>query len=296
MMQLKVNPESFSFLKKPGFQLGAAAGVGVLLIGFWLIILIIPQQAASLQVNSDLESAMARSRQAERMPIPVKATAAEIEALQRQVPLQEENSNLLKQLQEHASQSGVQIQSFTLGDVELDKQAKLENLIEKASQVEEKESTGATLVKPQDGSSSTGESVTTLASQSVKVEVKGYFRQTMDFMSQLSKQERLIRITDWNVAQSGKNTNGTASQSDRAGEAAVAQQSEQDHAKASSGDTPNGLPIVLTLTGEIYTAPQYVGKLKEAPAPTASPGAQRTDPTWTDNIMRELLKSNPSNP
>lgn len=284
-MQLKLEANIPPFMKKPGFQLAAAAIAGSVLITFYMVLLIIPQQVESRSIEKELNAALARSQTAEQLPIPVAVTDEEVLALQRQVPLRQESAGMLKLIQEHAAQTGVQLISLTFGEVEADKQAQLEDLISRASEIEAAESAGATLMPMGTGSSSqdsakaAGET-TTLQSHTIQLEVQGSYRQAMEFLNRFSNQERILRITDWSLNQYAGG----------AGDLQVEAQTGETEAAGSFSAQEDRVPVSLRLTAMAFTAPQYIGKLKEPPALQASPGAQRADPTWNDAMMWELLK------
>jgi hypothetical protein len=49
------------------------------------------------------------------------------------------------------------------------------------------------------------------------------------------------------------------------------------------------MPLALKCTVRSFVAAAYQNQLKEPPGPQVSPGTQRTDPTWSDQMLYELL-------
>lgn len=290
LQKKRVSPQlDFAFLKKAEVQLAIAGLTGLLLVVLCFVWLYIPQQAEAIRTGEELEAANRRVEQLSKIPVPVKVKDADVEALLRQVPVRENMAGILTYLQDISESAGVKLNYVNFSEAPADKQAKLENLITKASEIQQSQPTSGVTIQPQATPAQAGQAQTAaaeLASLSFLVEVSGTYGETMNFLHQMQQSGRILQIMDWALSQ----TSATAA-SAQPSAAASGAASPTPHITPSPSTNPvlAPVPVVLKCNVRTFIATAYQNELKEPPAPQVSPGTHRTDPTWTDKMLYELL-------
>lgn len=278
-----------SFLKKPEIQLGLTTLLGLLLIIFCISVLYVPQLTEASRTAQELEAANRRVEQLTKTPIPVKIQEADMEALLKLVPLRENTASILTMMQSFSEQAGTILSNVTFKEI-ADKQAQLETLITKASEIQQNQPSSGVTGQPPATPSPAGQSqpiATELASLSFQVEVSGTYSQTMDFLRQLQQGNRLLEVVDWNLSQTSSST-GTGS-SAATSASTVSPSSPRATPGPPSANLQGPIPLVLKCTVRSFVATAYQNQLKEPQGPQVSPGTGRTDPTWSDQMLYELL-------
>ncbi len=279
----------FSFLKRPEIQLALAGLLGLLLIIFSISVLYVPQLTEASRTAEELEAANRRVEQLTKAPVPVKIQEADVEALLKQVPLRENTASILNLMQSFSEQAGTKLSYVTFKEV-TDKQAQLETLITKAAEIQQNQPSSGVTVQPLGTPAPAGQTqpvATELASLTFQVEVSGTYGQTMDFLHQLQQGSRLLEVVDWSLSQT------SASAAAGSPSAMPTSTSSSPSPKAtpcpSSAFIQGPMPLALKCTVRSFVAAAYQNQLKEPPGPQVSPGTQRTDPTWSDQMLYELL-------
>lgn len=281
----------FTFLKKAQVQLALTGLLGLLLVIFCLSVLYIPQQTEASRTAKELEAANKRVEQLAKAPVPVKIQETDIESLLKQVPVRENTASILNLMQSFSEQAGTKLNYVTFTEI-TDKQAQLESLITKASELQQNQPSSGVTVQPLATPEPTGKSqpvATELASLSFKVEVSGTYGQTMDFLHQLQQGSRLLEVVDWSLSQTSASAVSPQPTASTAGIAASPTPKATPAASSTSVQAP--IPLALKCTVRSFAAVAYQNQLKEPAEPQVSPGTQRTDPTWSDQMLYELLDS-----
>ncbi len=279
----------FSFLKRPEIQLALAGLLGLLLIIFCISVLYVPQLTEASRTAEELEAANRRVEQLTKAPVPVKIQEADVEALLKQVPLRENTASILDLMQSFSEQAGAKLSYVTFKEV-TDKQAQLETLITKAAEIQQNQPSSGVTVQPLGTPAPAGQTqpvATELASVTFQVEVSGTYGQTMDFLHQLQQGSRLLEVVDWSLSQTSASAAAGAPSVTPAG--ASSSPSPTATPSPSSGFVQGPMPLALKCTVRSFVAAAYQNQLKEPPGPQVSPGTQRTDPTWSDQMLYELL-------
>lgn len=279
----------FSFLKKPEIQLALAALLGLLLIIFSMSVLYVPQLTEASRTSEELEAANRRLEQLTKAPVPVKIQEADVEALLKQVPLRENTASILNLMQNFSEQSGTKLSYVTFKEM-TDKQAQLETLITKAAEIQQNQPSSGVTVQPLGTPAPAGQTqpvATELASLTFQVEVSGTYGQTMDFLHQLQQGSRLLEVVDWSLSQTSVSVDAGSSSAAPAGTSSPS--SPKATPGPSSAFVQGPMPLALKCTVRSFVAAAYQNQLKEPPGPQVSPGSQRTDPTWSDQMLYELL-------
>ncbi|MFM9326743.1 hypothetical protein [Paenibacillus mesotrionivorans] len=279
----------FSFLKRPEIQLALAGLLGLLFIIFSISVLYVPQLTEASRTAEELEAANRRVEQLTKAPVPVKIQEADVEALLMQVPLRENTASILNLMQSFSEQAGTKLSYVTFKEV-TDKQAQLETLITKAAEIQQNQPSSGVTVQPLGTPAPAGQTqpvATELASLTFQVEVSGTYGQTMDFLHQLQQGSRLLEVVDWSLSQT------SASAATGSPSAMPTSTSSSPSPKATPGPSSafiqGPMPLALKCTVRSFVAAAYQNQLKEPPGPQVSPGTQRTDPTWSDQMLYELL-------
>lgn len=280
---------NFSFLKKPEIQLALAGLLGLLLIIFSMSVLYVPQLTEASRTAEELEAANRRVEQLTQAPVPVKIQEADVEALLKQVPLRENTASILNLMQSFSEQAGTKLSYVTFKEM-TDKQAQLETLITKAAEIQQNQPSSGVTVQPLGTPAPAGQTqpvATELASLTFQVEVSGTYGQTMDFLHQLQQGNRLLEVVDWSLSQ----TSASAAVGSPSATPAGTSSSPSPTATPgpSSAFVQGPMPLALKCTVRSFVAAAYQNQLKEPPGPQVSPGSQRTDPTWSDQMLYELL-------
>ncbi|WP_438445777.1 hypothetical protein [Gorillibacterium sp. sgz5001074] len=281
-MKLKLDPASLPWLRSPAVQISAAGAAGLILLVLSAVIWVAPQQELLDGIDQDIRQLQATKGQVENIPVPVKATKEQLIQALEQVPNQEESARLVSMLKASAEQSKVSLTSIVFGIPEADSKDKLEDLITKASQVEQ-----ANAASPSPGMQPAPTPVPTAAASPkvvlpfpespLEVEVSGLYGQTMDFLGKLYQQPRILQVKEWAMSPVNRAAQGS-------GKSTVSTTPNPHSTPTQAGE----VPVTLKLKLAAYTSPQYTGKLTELPVLEASPGSQRKDPTWSDAMMWEL--------
>ncbi len=279
----------FSFLKRPEIQLALAGLLGLLLIIFSFSVLYVPQLTEASRTAEELEAANRRVEQLTKAPVPVKIQEADVEALLKQVPLRENTASILNLMQSFSEQAGTKLSYVTFKEV-TDKQVQLETLITKAAEIQQNQPSSGVTVQPLGTPAPAGQTqpvATELASLTFQVEVSGTYGQTMDFLHQLQQGSRLLEVVDWSLSQTSVSAAAGSPSATPAGTASSP--SPTATPGPSLGFVQGPMPLALKCTVRSFVAAAYQNQLKEPPGPQVSPGTQRTDPTWSDQMLYELL-------
>ena len=279
----------FSFLKRPEIQLALAGLLGLLLIIFSISVLYVPQLTEASRTAKELEAANRRVEQLTKAPVPVKIQEADVEALLKQVPLRENTASILILMQSFSEQAGTKLSYVTFKEV-TDKQVQLETLITKAAEIQQNQPSSGVTVQPLGTPAPAGQTqpvATELASLTFQVEVSGTYGQTMDFLHQLQQGSRLLEVVDWSLSQTSASAAVGSPSSTQGGTASSPTPTATPG--PSSGFIQGPMPLALKCTVRSFVAAAYQNQLKEPPGPQVSPGTQRTDPTWSDQMLYELL-------
>lgn len=281
----------FSFLKRPEIQLALAGLLGLLLIIFSISVLYVPQLTEASRTAEELEAANRRVEQLTKAPVPVKIQEADVEALLKQVPLRENTASILDLMQSFSEQAGTKLSYVTFKEV-TDKQAQLETLITKAAEIQQNQPSSGVTVQPLGTPAPAGQTqpvATELASVTFQVEVSGTYSQTMDFLHQLQQGSRLLEVVDWSLSQTSASAAAGAPSVTPAGASSSPSPTATATPGPSSAFVQGPMPLALKCTVRSFVAAAYQNQLKEPPEPQVSPGTQRTDPTWSDQMLYELL-------
>jgi hypothetical protein len=279
----------FSFMKKPEIQLALAGFLSLLLIIFCLSVLYLPKQSEASRTAQELDAANRRVEQLTKAPVPVKIQEADVETILKQVPLRENTASILSLMQNFSEQAGTRLSYVTFKEI-TDKQAQLETLITKAAELQQNQPSSGATVQSLATPTPTGQSqpvAAELASLTFQVEVSGTYIQTMDFLHQLQQGNRLLEVVDWSLSQTS--ASAASLQPSAAPTGSASPSSPQSTPAPSSAFVQGPMPLALKCTVRSFVAAAYQNQLKEPPGPQVSPGTQRTDPTWSDQMLYELL-------
>jgi Tfp pilus assembly protein PilO len=254
---------------------------------------VMPEQVQRNGTENDLKAAREQKERMEKLPVPSHATDEQLTALMQQVPVQEETARIVRLLQNTAQEAKLTMTAIHFGERDPASSSQLENLITKASQAEQSKalppsvtsttsssSPAAPTPVPASGTGGKETGKPFFTETVMELEISGAYGRTIDFVNQLNKQDRFIRVKEWSLAPVAANAAGDTG-------------STRASAAASSTATPykdGGVPVTLKLKVSAYSAPQYADKLTGLPPLEAAPGAQRQDPTWSDSMMWELVK------
>lgn len=277
-----MNNESFTrlvrILRRHDVRLFGAAGLGAALLLVSLSALLLPQAAQSRMVEAELDQQLRIQAAVEKRPIPVKVSQEEIRAAVEQVPVQEEAARLLLTLRQLEQQSKVVLQSVTFGD---NSASSPEAAIFGAALASPSPSaTPGAAATPSPGASPNPQNAggAAFVEEKLTLHITGTYGQIMEYIGQLQKQPRIVTVKQWSLTPYKDNTPLTS------GAGAVQPEKGSSTAKL----TEASMQAQLTLG--VYSAPQYRGKFQELPKLKVEPGANRQNPSWTDEMLYELIQ------
>lgn len=293
-MKLKLDPATLQIIRKPVVQLTAAAVAGAVLLGIAGALLVLPQQNRLKAVDEEADLSRSQTERMEKMPVPAKVNDAQLLALLEQIPVQEEPGRLLRTLRETAEAAGVSLVSLSNGQSQTSQQNNLEQLLTKASQVEQGQvSPSPSPAEPTPAPPANPQEKPAFTESSFELTISGYYGQTMDFLSRLQHQPRLLHVKEWSLLPQVESAKAASTANSSVGSVNTGTRAKTSASPSQSGE----LPVQLKLKLSAYTAPQYAGRLVEPPRLEAgSPDVQRKDPTWSDKKLWELVKPDGTNP
>lgn len=260
------------WFRKPEAILLTAALAGFLLVSAYYALAILPKVHASRLLDEELAASIRHKEAVRQQPIPAKATAQDIEELLLQVPTDVEAARFLMTLQELGVQTGVRIVNISFG--EQNQPSPQSSLLPDVGEQTRQGNGQAASGGVKNGS---------FEEEKVSLTLQAPYSRAMDFLQRLQEAKRIVAIKDWTLdSGTGAGTNGKTIASPF-----VAEPSAMPAATATRSGEHD---ISLTLNMAVYVARPYADALKQLPAPTVEPGAQRSDPTWTDEMLFQLLK------
>jgi hypothetical protein len=243
------------------FALLCGLALNVLFIVVGLSPRLVIQNLLSGQVERlELEKGMLQAK-----TLPSKVSEPEIKALVAKVPSREEGARVILSLRNIEKRTGAIISTVTFGDTG---QSKDEIMITQTI-------SPTPSLKPATGDAK--EDSALIQKENVSISIVGTYSQVLDFVKYLQEEERLFRITKWQI-NTGNQGEPTADSSTSFG-------------TLPSDPNYNDAPWVdMSFEFEIYWAKSYAGKFPDLPDLTVSSTEFRQDPTLTDNAYWQIVE------
>lgn len=245
------------YIKSPFAILAALIIMGILVNGYIFSRMVWPSLLENRSIKTQLAALEQQKSTLEKQPLPAKVTDSMIEELIRKVPLKEELAKFILSLKESEQLSSATIRSLSLGK-------ETENLDPLAALQ------AGTSKTPTNNTQQTKPSTASAIEEiPLTLEISGAYGQVKEFLNRLNQLERLVKVNQWHL-QYGNN-------------------STEKKANESSAAVSNQVNVSMKLV--IYSAKGFSDKFKDLPQLSVSDGANRLDPTWSDEQFRALMQS-----